>query len=77
MLNQSEKAYCLALQSLRDKKYGQACDYFGRAAAFFKDNKEFNLFHESTRLLVAVKEELAAADGPELVIEEDYSNGQR
>jgi hypothetical protein len=78
MLNPSEKAYCLALTALKQKKYSSAADYFEKAAPYFRDNREFQLLRESTRMLVAVKDQLAVADNENdaLVIEEVYSNGQ-
>jgi hypothetical protein len=79
MLNQSEKAYCLALQALKAKQYQQAVGHFDRAAAFFVDNKEFNLLRETTRLLVALKKEIAATDqkyDETLIVQEVFSNGQ-
>ncbi len=78
MLNASEKAYCLALQALKDKDYRKAAEYFDRAAPFFAENREFNLYRETTRLLLAVKRELGAEpeSDDELVIEEVFSNGQ-
>ncbi len=75
MLNSSEKAYCLALQALRDKKYGLANEYFDRAAAYFRDNQDFNLYRETVKLLIAVKEELASTND-EITIEEVFSDGQ-
>jgi hypothetical protein len=74
VLNSSEKAYCLALQALRDRKYGLAVEYFDRAAPYFKENKEFNLYRETVKLLVAVKEELVSTDD-KLLIEETFSDG--
>jgi hypothetical protein len=79
MLNPSEKAYCLALQALKEKQYRQAAGHFDRAATFFVDNKEFNLLRETTRLLVALKDELAATDqisDETLIVQEVFSNGQ-
>lgn len=78
MLNPSEKAYCLALLALSQKRYSSAADYFDKAAPYFRDSQEFQLLLESTRMLVAVKEQLAVADNEDdaLVIEEVFSNGQ-
>ncbi len=79
MLNQAEKAYCLALQALKAKQYRQAVGHFDRAAEFFVDNKEFNLLRETTRLLVALKKEIAATDQKNdetLIVQEVFSNGQ-
>ena len=77
-LSAHEKSYCLALAALSQKKYRQAADHFDKAAPFFNGNQEFALMHETTRLLVAVKRELAEVDTEEnaLVIEEAFSNGQ-
>jgi hypothetical protein len=78
MLNPSEKAYCLALQALKQKRYTEAVSYFERAAGYFENNREFSLLRETTRLLVALKRELATAGDEEdtLIIEETFSDGQ-
>jgi hypothetical protein len=78
MLRPSEKAYCLALQALKEKDYAKAADYFTAAAPDFTNNQEFVLLWETTRLLVAVKEELKTTDEKdELEIEEVFSYGQK
>lgn len=78
MLNPSEKAYCLALQALKQKRYAEAVTYFERAADYFENNREFSLLRETTRLLVALKRELATVRNDEdtLITEETFSNGQ-
>jgi len=78
MLNPSEKTYFLALQALKGKHYRTAANYFEQAAGFFENNAEFGLLRESTRLLVAVKGEIAAAEKRDdaLIIEEVFSDGQ-
>ncbi len=79
MLDPSEKAYCLALQALKEKRYQRAVEYFDRAAEFFAGNREFGLLRETTRLLVELKKEIAAAelrDNDTLVIEEAFADGQ-
>ena len=78
MLNPSEKAYCLALQALKQKRYTEAVSYFERAAGYFENNREFSLLRETTRLLVALKRELATVGDEEdtLIIEETFSDGQ-
>jgi hypothetical protein len=79
MLSPSEKAYCLALQALKHKEFRSAADYFSKAASGFVNNQEFNLLWETTRLLVAVKEELNARQGgieERLEIEEVFSYGK-
>lgn len=75
MLSPAEKAYCQALQALKAKDYGRAAQCFEQAAPSFADNQEFRLFWETTRLLIAVKRELATTDD-KLVIEEVFSDGQ-
>ena len=75
MLNSSEKAYCRALQALKAKHYAQAARCFEQAAPFFADNRDFRLYWETTRLLLAVKQALGTFDD-ELVIEEVFTDGQ-
>jgi len=77
MLNTFEKAYFHALDALKHKDYTKAADYFTKAAPYFKDNKEFTLYSETTRLLLAVKEQLAAygVDDDKIEIEETFTNG--
>lgn len=73
MLSSSEKAYCLALTALKEKDYRNAIIQFDRASEEFGSNKEFTLLSESTRLLVAVKEELGGGkpvSKDELITEE-------
>lgn len=78
MLSPAEKAYCLALQALKQKNYRDAADYFSKAAPEFTNNQEFVLLWETTRLLVAVKEELKTAEnGDKLEIEEVFSYGKK
>jgi len=79
VLNPSEKAYCLALQALKQKRYTEAVSYFERASDYFENNREFSLLRETTRLLVALKRELATVGDDEntLIIEETFSNGQK
>ncbi len=76
MLNPSEKAYCLALTALRDKRYAEALAQFDKAAPFFEQNQDFVLLREATRLLLAVKSELRQLDPDDtLIIEEVFSSG--
>jgi hypothetical protein len=76
MLNHSEKAYCLALQALKNKKYRSAADLFDRAEPFFRDNAEFCLLRETNRLLLFVKQQKAIGSKEmQIVIEESFSNG--
>lgn len=82
MLKAAEKAYCLALEALKRRDYRQADQLFEQAAGFFADNQEFRLLRETTRLLVAVKEELgsSADEGvktSELYIEEVMTYGEK
>lgn len=75
MLNLSEKAYVMALRSLKQRDYGTAVTYFDQAAERFAHDKEFALLHETTRVLVATKNELAALrakNDSESIIEEVF-----
>ncbi len=77
MLDQVEKAYCLALLALRDKDYPAASDHFNKAAPHFKDNAEFNLLRQTTDLLLAVKKERTKLDSEDTIeIEEMLSYGE-
>ena len=79
MLTSAEKAYCLALLALKHKEFRKAVDLFDEAAPGFANNQEFNLLWETTRLLVAVKDELVTREGgieERIQIEEVYSYGQ-
>ncbi len=76
MLSTGEKAYCSALLALKQKKYRLALEQFAKAAPFFKDNREFNLYFETTRLLVTVSNELGRLENKDrLEVEEVFSNG--
>lgn len=75
MLDLSEKAYVMALRSLKQRDYGTAVTYFDQAAGRFANDKEFSLLRETTRVLVAVKNELAdvrAKNDNESIIEEVF-----
>ena len=67
MLDQEEKAYCLALLALKDKDYPAASGHFNGVASHFKDNWEFNLLSQTTELLLAVKEERKKLDGENMI----------
>ena len=76
MLSGGEKSYCAALLALKRKDYKTAIEQFESAAPYFNSNKEFSILFETTRLLVAVKQELARPINHErLDIEEVFSNG--
>jgi hypothetical protein len=76
MLDSSEKAYCQALVSLKHKDYRAASDHFDTAAPHFKDNREFVLLRETTRLLLAVKAKRESLDGTDtLENQETLSHG--
>lgn len=77
MLNTFEKAYLSALKALQNKDYALAADYFKQAAPHYKNNKEFNLYYETIRLLLAVKEQLADMDvnDDNIKIEETFTHG--
>jgi len=78
MLSPAEKAYCLALMALKEKDYHRAAGQFAQAASDFGRNSEFVLLWETTRLLVAVKEELKTdEENDKIEIEEVYSYGQK
>ncbi|UCG61808.1 MAG: hypothetical protein JSV52_00530 [Candidatus Zixiibacteriota bacterium] len=76
MLSGPEKAYCAALLALKQKNYGAAVEHFESAAHHYRGNREFGILLETTRLLVAVKEQLARPMNHErLDIEEVFPNG--
>lgn len=82
MLSAAEKAYFQALQALKRKEYASAAAYFEQAAVSYRQNPDFMLMWETTRLLVAVKEELAAnssqgTNEERIEIEEVFSYGQK
>ena len=76
MLSPAEKAYCLALKALKDKEYGHAADWFERASGKFAGNPDFVLLWETTRLLLAVKEELKANKHSDRIEIEEVYYGQ-
>ncbi len=77
MLKPAEKAYCQALLALKRKDYPAAVRFFDQAAPDFAGDREFNLYRETTRLLVAVKEKLAKTENEDKTeIEEAFSHGQ-
>jgi hypothetical protein len=76
MLNSGESEYYAALLALKRKDYSSASEHFKKAAPFFEHDREFRLFHESTSLMVAVKQELdRRRQEDSLEIEEVFSNG--
>ncbi len=76
VLNPSEKAHCRALVALKNKDYRLAVEEFDKAAPFFREDKEFALLRETTRLLVTVQNEIATQTKSErLEIEEVFSDG--
>ena len=76
MLSGGEKAYCTALTALKHRDYKVALEQFEKAAPFFEGDKEFNLCFETTRLLVAVRDEMARLkQDDKLDVEEVFSNG--
>lgn len=83
MLKPAEKSYIHALDCLRRKDYREALKHFDSAASHFANNKDFNLLHETVRLLLSVKTELGRFDEqsePEAVpagIETADQSGQR
>lgn len=82
MLRAEEKAYFQALQALKRKEYSSAAAHFEQASGAYLQNQDFMLLWETTRLLVAVKEELAASGGQpgeeeRIEIEEVFTYGQK
>ena len=76
MLKSGEKAYCSALLALKSKDFKSASKYFEQAAPYFKKDKEFNLYFETTKLLVEVKKELGKVEIVDnLEIEEIFTHG--
>lgn len=76
MLSSGEKEYCSALLALKSKDFVSASEHFEKAAPYFENNKEFKLFHETTRLLLEVKKKLGTMkEDDKLEIEEIFSNG--
>lgn len=67
MLRPDEKAYCQALLALKQKDYRAALEFFETAAPGFVDNREFNLYREATRLLLAVKQKLAETENKDKI----------
>ncbi len=62
LLESAEKAYCQALLALKAGEYEQAADWFLVASPQFANNREFLVLHESTRLLVEVRQQLQTAE---------------
>ena len=76
MLKSGEKSYCAALLALKRKDYVSESEHFKKAAPYFENDKEFNLYFETTRLLLEVKRELGKLEKEDkLEIEEIFSNG--
>ncbi|MDZ4723316.1 MAG: hypothetical protein SGI97_05370 [candidate division Zixibacteria bacterium] len=67
----------MALRAIRQKQYRAAIDYFDKAAPFFQENKEFGLLQETTRLLLAVRAEIAVlGNDDDIIVEEVFSDGK-
>ncbi len=76
MLSGGEKSYYAALLALKAKDYIAACEHFKKAAPYYQNDKEFNLFFETTLLMVEVQNELARLEEVDKIeIEEVFSNG--
>ncbi len=76
MLSLGEKAYCAALLALKKKEYLQAFENFEKAAPYFANNKEFTLYHDTTKLLVEVKRKLGTlSEDDKIEIEEIFTHG--
>jgi outer membrane protein assembly factor BamD (BamD/ComL family) len=82
VLSPSEKAYFQALQALKRGDYKAAVVSFDRAAGTYGTDRQFVLLAETTRLLLAVKDEIRQmepareADTVESFIEEVFSDGE-
>ncbi len=77
MLDLSEKAYCQALLAIKNKDYRLAESCFSKAASAFGDNREFGLLRETNSLLIRVKNEMAALEEENIVLEEALPYGQK
>lgn len=76
MLSPCEKAYSRALVALKERRYEDAASLFEQAVPEFGSHREFNLFRETTRLLVAVRKSLAAERSDDSIeVEEAFSRG--
>ncbi len=71
MLVDSEKAYCRALLALKNRDYQTAVQKFAKASGHFGTNKEFDLFYQTTQLLLAVKQELRLEPGSYEVVDKE------
>lgn len=58
-MSNAERSYNQALQALREKDYYAAEGFFKSAENQFAENDEFRILYESTKLLLAVKEEIS------------------
>ena len=62
--------------ALKNKEYALASEYFDAAAPHFKNDREFKLFRETAKLMVAVKAERKRMENPDTIqIEEVFSDG--
>lgn len=76
MLTSGEKSYCAALMALKRKDFISASEHFKKAAPYFENDREFNLFYETTQLLVDVKKELGRYEKDDKIeIEEIFTDG--
>lgn len=57
-VSNSEKAYYRALLALKNRNYRAASGFLKSAENQFADSIEFRILSETTRLLLAVKEEI-------------------
>lgn len=72
----NEKAYSRALLAIKNKDYKNAVLQFESVNGSFGTNSEFNILYHTTRLLLAVKDELnATADSDEEITKEIVING--
>ncbi len=62
MSNDPRKAYLRAVQSLKEKDYPATMGFLKSAEIQFADDIDFRILRETTRLLLAVKEEIFELD---------------
>lgn len=59
MQTDARKAYLVAIRSLKEKNYQAAFGFLKSAEIQFADDLDFRILRETTRLLLAVKDEIS------------------
>jgi len=77
MLSKEEKAYCRALEALRNKDYITADKEFVNCSALFSESRGFKLISEATRMLVQLHREKEKLSKIETEIEEAVCHGEK